>query len=428
MIDDGATCPGAGACESGQCVCPAASFCGGTCVDTTKDIAHCGACNTPCPVGATCESGECRCPGGTSLCGGTCINLMTDHAHCGSCSTGCTPLEECSGGLCQCAHVQCGGQCTKLDDDPQNCGRCGRDCRGAECTEGVCGAIQVLDDQVSALAMDGSKMYWYSWVHQGIRSANVDGSGAVTVCASPYDPDTIAVHGSTVYWADTYATWMAPVDGSAAATRVNTRGAYALAFDASYVYYSAGYLSDAGVYRANLDGTGETLLASTVATPHDLLLAGGFLYWSEETISYSLPGGYRTSVNRMAPDGSSRVALATSSLLDDISIYQAPGTLRMDSGRLYFTGYYGQAGLFSADLDGGDRRLLASAMPRHLVVSSASLYWVSNSTTLSSMPKEGGPITSILKTDQNCWIRALAEDTDFIWFATDCSGIWKVAK
>lgn len=57
---DGAICQGA--------------VCDGTCVDTSTDALHCGACSSPCPNGQVCSNGACMmpCPGKEVACNGAC--------------------------------------------------------------------------------------------------------------------------------------------------------------------------------------------------------------------------------------------------------------------------------------------------------------------------------------------------------------------
>lgn len=50
--------------------CSGLAFCGGACVDTGSDEAHCGGCNIPCAVGETCSLGACVQTGGGG--GGAC--------------------------------------------------------------------------------------------------------------------------------------------------------------------------------------------------------------------------------------------------------------------------------------------------------------------------------------------------------------------
>ncbi|NUP08331.1 MAG: hypothetical protein HOW73_19950 [Polyangiaceae bacterium] len=47
-------------CHAGVCECPTGSMeCGGDCVDTSSDPAHCGGCDAPCAPGLACQQGVC---------------------------------------------------------------------------------------------------------------------------------------------------------------------------------------------------------------------------------------------------------------------------------------------------------------------------------------------------------------------------------
>lgn len=95
-----ATCPGSGLCM----------------VDTSRDVAHCGSCDTRCPSylkwGHT-----------SSLCAG------------GKCAFTCEPF------YADCNHSADDGCETHVFDDPKNCGACGADCAdaGGICWKGACG-------------------------------------------------------------------------------------------------------------------------------------------------------------------------------------------------------------------------------------------------------------------------------------------------
>lgn len=61
-IDNGATCSGGKRCQQGRCVCPTGQLgCSGTCVNTSSNSSHCGACGKICPSGSVCQSGVCSC-------------------------------------------------------------------------------------------------------------------------------------------------------------------------------------------------------------------------------------------------------------------------------------------------------------------------------------------------------------------------------
>jgi len=47
--------------------------CGATCVNTTTDVSHCGACNRACGTGWSCVMGACACPAGQHPVGTVCV-------------------------------------------------------------------------------------------------------------------------------------------------------------------------------------------------------------------------------------------------------------------------------------------------------------------------------------------------------------------
>ena len=120
--------------------------CGDACVDTTLDVANCGACGTACAAGELCSAGVCGldCLGGTTKCDATCVDTMLDVANCGACGTKCAAGEVCSKGACA---LECNGGTTKCDAkcvdtklDIANCGGCGTKCAAGEvCSDGACG-------------------------------------------------------------------------------------------------------------------------------------------------------------------------------------------------------------------------------------------------------------------------------------------------
>lgn len=118
--------------------------CGGACVDTDTNAAHCGGCGNACPDGQACVDGTC-CPSGQALCGGACTDL-TQRESCGACGTACGADEVCArqaGGWactgCAAGQTRCGNACVDLEGDGANCGACGNACTGnLVCSGGEC--------------------------------------------------------------------------------------------------------------------------------------------------------------------------------------------------------------------------------------------------------------------------------------------------
>lgn len=117
--------------------------CGGaTCIDTSADPTHCGACDSPCPGGVVCEAGACACPSGTTACGDACVDTLADGEHCGECDRSCDAGLFCLAGACVdgCgALTECNGGCVNTDTHSLHCGGCDSPCEsGGECVGGAC--------------------------------------------------------------------------------------------------------------------------------------------------------------------------------------------------------------------------------------------------------------------------------------------------
>lgn len=157
--------PGGHACTEG---CGSGTACGASCVDTSRDPAHCGGCDRVCPTAANatavCTGGACglECANGWADCDGTMENgcetsTATDPASCGGCGNACPVLPNavarCTAGTCrfECVpgYADCNGAAgdgceVRTAADPDHCGECGRRCTlgggatAVECAEGAC--------------------------------------------------------------------------------------------------------------------------------------------------------------------------------------------------------------------------------------------------------------------------------------------------
>ena len=139
VIDDGATCPGVGVCESGACSCAPEDTCGSDCVDKASDPNNCGACGNQCSGGTTCVGSQCKCAMNGTMCNGQCVDTKTDPANCNGCGKACAPGYLCDNGACSCLGMSCGGVCIDQSTDPNHCGNCATQCTpGAICQGGAC--------------------------------------------------------------------------------------------------------------------------------------------------------------------------------------------------------------------------------------------------------------------------------------------------
>ncbi len=89
-------------CSGGKCAC-SNTVCSGACVDTQRDVNHCGGCGKACASGQFCMTGSCtNCAGPTmAVCNGVCLVTVTNRNNCGGCGIKCKPGKPCVGGKCQ---------------------------------------------------------------------------------------------------------------------------------------------------------------------------------------------------------------------------------------------------------------------------------------------------------------------------------------
>lgn len=135
------------------------SMCGGFCVDTKINPAHCGGCGKTCSDTEACVSSACvtSCSSGKIDCGGSCVDTTKDLSNCGACGKKCpsgvNASATCSSGGCGFActgsYADCDGATTAgcetdTSSSLTNCGSCGKVCPSgvnatATCASGGCG-------------------------------------------------------------------------------------------------------------------------------------------------------------------------------------------------------------------------------------------------------------------------------------------------
>ncbi len=153
-------CTAGSACPTGQ------TCCGSACVDTQRNTAHCGACNSGCMVAnasAACMNGSCAvamCTAPFADCdtnpaNGCEANTLTSTDHCGGCGMACAMranssascaagrcVYECSAGFADCDGDASNGCETDTRTSTASCGACGRTCAPpnatAACVAGAC--------------------------------------------------------------------------------------------------------------------------------------------------------------------------------------------------------------------------------------------------------------------------------------------------
>jgi hypothetical protein len=157
---DGSCCNGS-TCQGGVCRCPARAA-----VCNTASGPACVACPPGQILGAGCRclckttgqppvGGVCPCPNGQTACGGACVDTASDAAHCGGCGADClaalpnTATAACQQGICRAAScalgwADCDGDSANGCETPlgtiDDCGACGDACPGIPNGAPVCEA------------------------------------------------------------------------------------------------------------------------------------------------------------------------------------------------------------------------------------------------------------------------------------------------
>lgn len=204
-----------------------------------------------------------------------------------------------------------------------------------------------------ALDVHSGFAYWTGVQGRGISRARLDGSGPEYLIGPAGDPEGIALdlEAGKMYWAESLPIpriQRANLDGSGQETlvEIGQLGPSGLALDPpnGHIYWSDPW--GGGIYRFNLDGTGDIELAVDCPDPTGIALdiAGGLIYWAQN-------GTGNESIRRASLDGSNIEDLVTPA---DIAFDNPLGVaLDLNAGKLYWADRQLQ-GIRRANLDGSN--------------------------------------------------------------------------
>jgi hypothetical protein len=157
---------------------PGLAFCGGVCVDTTSNPAHCGSCGHACAATEVCNEGACvtSC-GGLTPCGGACVNTATDPANCGSCGNAC-PDGLNADGVCEMS--RCVLACREGWQDRDGVPGCETACATTPAEESCNG----VDDDCDGATDEGFPCA-AGWATTCTASCGTSGTGTCTLACTP---------------------------------------------------------------------------------------------------------------------------------------------------------------------------------------------------------------------------------------------------
>jgi hypothetical protein len=173
--------------------------------------------------------------------------------------------------------------------------------------------------------------------------------------------------GADIYWGDepfygTVGIARASVDGSHVERPFTPVGTSALAINAGYLYFVNANATQTWIGREKLDGTDSNPAFLSIGTtaPYDLVVAGGFAYWSNQNtgvVERARLGGGRSLFNSFSAPGASGIAVS--------------------GGYLYWTDFDSTT-IGRAKLDGSDTNpkfITDASSPSSVAVSGAYIYW-----------------------------------------------------
>jgi hypothetical protein len=133
-------------------------------------------------------------------------------------------------------------------------------------------------DQPSAVAVDGTNVYWVTWDQQGTVEKVPIGGGPVTTLATGQSwPASVAVEGTRVYWVNGDGTVNeVPVGGGSVTTlATGPPNAVSMAVDSTHVYWG----TFGTVNEVPLGGGSVTTLATGQNFPIGMAVDGTHVYW-----------------------------------------------------------------------------------------------------------------------------------------------------
>jgi len=90
-------CPGGQRCADGACCTPSPETCNGSDDDCDGEIDEGRGTDLGCTDGESCSEGSCAC---IAMCGGSCVDTRSDAAHCGECGNACPSGLDCVDSIC----------------------------------------------------------------------------------------------------------------------------------------------------------------------------------------------------------------------------------------------------------------------------------------------------------------------------------------
>ncbi|MDP3410121.1 hypothetical protein [Bosea sp. (in: a-proteobacteria)] len=342
--------------------------------------------------------------------------------------------------------------------DSRNCGACGRDCLGGACSGGVCQPVILATGLSPArIAIDAQFVYW---TNEGTSANNYtdgfisrvpkNGGAPVTLLNNLPRPMGIAVDATDLVFTTLGPSNVPynyqggtvrrlPLSGGTATFIATSQAApWSVALNAGTVYWTCGgtytqsggvsyYQHDGAVKKAAKDGSGFTVLASSLEEPVALAFPG-WVTNNGPTVVWALRGGFLSSaggVMEYTPGLTPRM-LATGQ--------PWPMSIAADTDYAYYPVHGG--GVRKVLLSGSAspfviRDTLGGNSAQGIVIDATSVYWPESGGGVLRKAPRGGGVTTDLHTITNNTTgpRGLAADAQALYWVAEFSGsILRLAK
>ena len=325
------------------------TLCGTTCVDTQDDPNNCGSCNTQC-VGGTCALGRCLVQlspgsdptsialGGGAIEWGASTSLLSVPIAGGPTSTlasGFHPYAPIATGP---SMVYWAAVTTSNGMQTWN-GIYSLPFEGGSTPDGAATPqefLTMLDAYFGAIVTDATSVYWTE-DSTDVVGATTFGGATTTIATLAHgtNPLSLAVDNVNVYWTNNgglgpYTIQSAQKTGGAPTTIFTGNYGAGIATDGTYVYWTDP--TDGAVMKMIATGAVPTMLASAQNSPAGIVVADGFVYWTNGSTTGA------GSIMKVSTTGGAPIALA---------LGQNPsGNLVVDATSVYWFNWPAPSGVF----------------------------------------------------------------------------------